>query len=81
VGLMSESSFQNLPCSGCKYFGFLRLVKHCRHPEHAEPTTPRRMLAIMSQGSKCAERIDIDAKVMAEDIPSWPWPVKLNQGG
>lgn len=58
-------------CGECKFFGFLGLQRHCRHPEHPLP--------IRQWPGQCGEFVDQNKKFMPGKPQPWPEPVKLKK--
>lgn len=56
-------------CGECKYMGFKRLEKYCRHPKHVKP--------IKKWPGKCDDFVDAEAKYMEHQPAPWPMPVRL----
>lgn len=60
-----------MTCGECKYFGFVRLVRFCRHPDH-----PARL---KKWPGRCPEFVDWERKTMPDDEPNWPMPIPVEQ--
>lgn len=76
---MSTSEKVKVPCGSCKFMGWKGLEIYCCHPAHVEPLKPKRVIAIITDGGKCGNRVDDDVKILPGREQSWPVPVEVNQ--
>lgn len=58
-----------MPCTDCKYIGWKGLERYCRHPAHVKP--------LKNTASQCNDWLSDETKHMPDEVPKWPYPVKL----